>query len=129
MTPDTNSSLGTWINSNNTIKLSSNAYAFFITCEGNNNFASLADFDKKIIESLPNTCKEKISTTTADPSSVITAEPDVPGANISPIEIHQLIVAVQGEKYYTLIVGTMNVTNMNYTHLLPNFNVEWDTHE
>ena len=100
-----------------------------MTYEGISNFAYLTNFDKKSIESLQTTCKEKTPVITYDPSSVITAEPDVPGANISPIEIHQLIVAVQGEKYYTLIVGTMNVTNMHYTHLLPNFNVEWDTYE
>ena len=53
MNPDTTASLRTWINSNNTIKIIPNTYVVHVTYEGITNFATLAYFDKKIIESLP----------------------------------------------------------------------------
>ena len=79
----TNYSFITWLNSNNTIKISSDAAVGCITYEGINNFVSLTGFDKKSIESLPATCNEKIPVIADDPSADITAEPAAPGANIS----------------------------------------------
>ena len=62
----TNAFFRTWLNSNNTIKISSNAAVVRITYDGIVNFVSLADFDQKSIESLPTTCKDKIPAITDD---------------------------------------------------------------
>ena len=63
MPPATNSALRTWLNSNNMIKISSDSAVVFITYEVIINFVSLTDFYKKIIESLPTTCQDKIPVT------------------------------------------------------------------
>ena len=92
MPPDNNTSFGAWLKCNNTINISYNVDAVRMTYEGITRFYSLTDFDKKRIELLPTTFKEKISTISDDPAEVITAEPDVPGSNIYSIKICQLIV-------------------------------------
>ena len=129
MPPSINSDFRTWINSNNTINLISDAYVVTITYEGITTFISLTDSDKKSIESLPTTCKEKIHAIIDNPAAGITSEPAVPGAKISLIEICRLIVAVQTAKYYTSIGRTMNATMMHYGNVLSIFNIKWDNYE
>ena len=48
-----------WLKANSNMKLSSDAAVTRLTYEGITNMESLIDFDKKSIESLPNTCKER----------------------------------------------------------------------
>ena len=70
------------------------ASVVYMTYEGITNFSSLTNFYKKSIESLPTTCKEKITAIIDDPAAGITSELVVPGVNISPIAIFRLIVVV-----------------------------------
>ena len=100
-----------------------------MTYEGITNFASLTNFDKKSIESIPTTCRENTLAIKNDPESDITAEPSITGANRSSIAICQFIVAVKADKYYTLIGRTMNTTNMHYSNVLSSFNIQWYTYE
>ena len=123
MPSDTNASFRTWLNSNNTINLSFNVAVICMTYEGITNFASLTNFDKKSIESIPTTCRENTLAIKNDPESDITAEPSITGANRSSIAICQFIVAVKADKYYTLIGRTMNTTNMHYSNVLSSFNI------
>ena len=60
MAPVVSAAYKSWFKSASNIKLSSDAAATEITHEGVTNFSSLQDFDKKSIESVPSTCKEKI---------------------------------------------------------------------
>ena len=125
----TNAFFRTWLNSNNTIKISSNAAVVRITYDGIVNFVSLADFDQKSIESLPTTCKDKIPAFTDDTASGITAEPAVTGYNIYFIVFHRLIVGFQAAKYYNSIGRTMNATYMHYGIVLLISKIEWDAYE
>ena len=92
MPPSINSDFRTWINSNNTINLISDAYVVCITYEVITNFAYLTNIVKKTIESLLTTFKDNITTIIYDPVAGITAEPTVPGAKISLVTICRFIV-------------------------------------
>ena len=59
MPPVVSVSFKQYLRSANSIKLSSDAAVTRIIYEGLTNFESLQDFDKKSIESLTSTCKEK----------------------------------------------------------------------
>ena len=129
MYPNTNAALVTCLKSNNTINIISDADVVRITYESITKFVSLTDFDKKIIESLPTTCKEKIPAITDDPSAGITSETAIPGVNISLVAICRLVVVVKASKYYTSIGSTMDITNIHYGNLVLSFKIEWDAYE
>ena len=61
--------------------------------------------------------RKKIPAITYDPAAGINAEPAVPGANTSSVEIRRLIVAVQDATYFTSIGSNINATNMHYTNV------------
>ncbi len=87
----------------NTASKSSDASVLCLTKEGITNFESLTDFNKKSMERLPATIKEPIDAIVADPQNNIAAENAVPGATLSSISVHRLIVAMNAAEYYTLI--------------------------
>ena len=99
MDPVVSETYKSWIKSASNIKLSSDAAVTRITHEGVTNFSSLQDFDKKSIESLPSTCKEKIPAVTADIANGISEELEIAGANISSNSIRRLIVASNAVKF------------------------------
>jgi hypothetical protein len=92
-----------WLKSGTNIKLSSDAAVTRITHEGITNYDSLANFDKKSIERLPQICKENIPAFVEDNTNEIQAEPAVNGANISSISIFRLITASNAVTYYQSI--------------------------
>ena len=100
-----------------------------MTYEGITNMESLIDFDKKSIESLPNTCKERIPEIAEDLVNGVQAEQMIPGANISYIAVRRLIVASNAVRYYTAIGRAPNTTNMRYAQVLTDFKVEWEAYE
>ena len=101
-----------WLKANSNIKLSSDAAVTRLTYEGITNMESLIDFDKMSIESLPNTCKERIPEIAEDLVNGVQAEQMIPGANISSICVRRLIVASNAVRYYTAIDRAPNTTNM-----------------
>ena len=108
--------------------MSSDAAVTRITYEGITNFSSLCDFDKKGIESLPATCKERIPAIQEDLPNGVTAELEIAGANISSILIRRLIVACNAAKYYTAVGRALDLSNMQYTQVLTPFKLEWDSY-
>jgi hypothetical protein len=118
-----------WLKSNPNMKLSSEAAVNRVIKEGITTFEDLTDFDKKSIERLPATCKETVPAIEADRDNGITAEAEVPGANISSISVQRLIVAIHAAEYYTAINRTMIPANMHYTQVLKEFKVEWDSYQ
>ena len=74
-----------WLKAGMNIKLSSDAAVTRITHKGITDFDSLADFNNKTIERLPQICKEAIPAIEADNANHIEAEIAVSGANISSI--------------------------------------------
>ena len=123
MPPVVSASFKQYLKSANNIKLSSDAAVNRIIYEGLTNFESLTDFDKKSIESLTATCKEKIPAIT-DIAAGITAEIEIAGANVSSISIRRLVVACSAAKYYTLIGRTINTACMYYAIVLADFKVD-----
>ena len=117
-----------WLKSSKSMKLSSDSAVKRLNCEGNTTFKSLEDFDRKAIQSLPSTCKETIPAIAADVAAGITAENEVPGANISSISVQRLIVAADALKYYSSISRDMTPVNMHYANILSTFKIEWDAY-
>ena len=91
----------TWLKSVPNVKLTSDRAVDRILYEGITTYDSLLDFDCKDIQSLLAVCKETIPAIAGDSST--TAEPEVPGANISSIIVQRLIVAVSAAKYYAVL--------------------------
>ena len=118
-----------WLKASTNIKLSSDAAVTRITHEGITNFESLLDFDKKSLQLLPSTCKEKVLAILADPANNVVAEPEVSGANISSISIQRLIVASYAASYYHSISRVMTTANMHYTNVLMQFKLEWEAYQ
>ena len=129
MPPTVTASFKQYLKSASNIKLSSDAAVNRITYEGLTTYASLTDFDKKSIESLTSTCKEKIPAITEDVPAGISAEIEIAGANISSISIRRLIIACHASKYYKAIGRTMTAANMHYTNVLQNFKVDWEAYQ
>lgn len=111
------------------MKLSSDASVLRVTHEGITNYDSLRDFDKESLLNLPKVCRQTIAAIPDDPANNITAEPEVPGANVSSISIQRLIVASEAARYYESIGRTMDASNMHYNNVLANFKVEWTAYE
>ena len=111
------------------INFISNTAVVCITYEGVTNFSSLTNFDKKIIEYLPTTHKQKIRAITNDPAAGITALLGIPVANTSLIVIFRLMMEVQAVKYYNSTIRTMNAINMHYKNVSSKFNIQWDTYD
>ena len=128
MPPTVNANFKSWLKSNVNMKLSSDAAVTRITYEGITNYDSLVDFDKKSIESLPSTCKEKIPAITEDVPNGVTAEVEISGANVSSISVRRLIVASNAAKYFTSVGRAMTPINMHYTKVLSNFKIEWEAY-
>ena len=118
-----------WLKAGTNIKLSSDAAVTRITHEGITNFDSLADFDKKSIERLPQICKEAIPAIEADGDNNVVAELAVNGANISSISVRRLITASNAVVYYQSINRTMTPANMHYNNVLATFKIEWDAYK
>ena len=117
-----------WLKASTNMKLSSDSAVTRLTYEGITNFPSLTDFDKKAIQALPSTCKNRIPAIAEDSAAGIPAEPEVLGANISSISVQRLIVAVHASKYYSSINRAMSVSNMHYGNILAEFKIEWDAY-
>ena len=107
-----------WLKANNNIKLSSEAVVTRIIYEGITNYHSLEDFDKKLIERLPATCKVTILAITEDLGAGISAKPEILGASVFSISVRHLVVASNAVKYYISIGRAMNVHNMQYSNVL-----------
>ena len=129
MPPIVSASFKQYLKSANNIKLSSDAAVNRIIYEGLTNFDSLTDFDKKSIESLTATCKERIPAITADAAAGITAEIEIADANISSISIRRLIIACHAAKYYTSIGRTMSTACMHYANVLADFKVDHEAYK
>ena len=117
-----------WLKAGTNIKLSSDAAVTRITHEGITNFDSLADFDKKSIERLPQICKETIPAIEADVANAVEAEQVVNGANISSISVRRLITASNAVQYYQSINRVINPVNMHYNNVLLTFKIEWEAY-
>ena len=115
-----------WLKANTNMKLSSDSAVTRLTHEGITNYPHLEDFDKKSIQALPAICKVGIPQVLEDAPAGISAEPAVPGANISSISVQRLIVAVNAAKYYSSIGRNMTAANMHYSNILAAFKIEWD---
>ena len=106
------------------MKLSPDAAVTRITYEGITNYDSLVDFDKKSIESLSSTYKDKIPETTEDIANGVTAEVEISGENVSLVSVCRLDVASNIAKYFTSIGKAMTSTNMHYIKVIFNFRIE-----
>ena len=122
-------SFKSWMNSNQKIRLSSDAAVNFIVSEGITTFASIHDFDRKSIQYLPGTCKVSISAIEADDLNNDEAEPSVNGENISTISARHLIVAVNAAKFYDTIRRLMTPQIIHYSNVLSYFKVECDDYK
>jgi len=118
-----------WLKASTNMKLSSDASVNRVTLEGITDFNSLVDFDKQTIQYLPKVCKETIAAIIADPANNITAEVEVPGANVSSISVQRLLVAYKAAKYYDSIDRVMTTGNMHYMNVLVNFKLEYVAYE
>lgn len=118
-----------WLKASTNMKLSSDASVNRIIHEGITDFNSLVDFDKQTIQNLPKVCKETIAAIVADPANNITAEVEVPGANVSSISVQRLLVACKAAKYYDSIDRVMTTGNMHYMNVLVNFKLEYEAYE
>ena len=118
-----------WLKASTNMKLSSDASVNRIIHEGITDFNSLVDFDKQTIQNLPKVCKETIAAIVADPANNITAEVEVPGANVSSISVQRLLVACKASKYYDSIDRVMTTGNMHYMNVLVNFKLEYEAYE
>lgn len=118
-----------WLKSGTNIKLSSDAAVNRIIHEGITTFDSLADFDKKSIERLPQICKEGIPAIVADADNAIIAEEAVNGANISSISVRRLITASNAVIYYQSINRVITNANMHYNNVLMTFKIEWEAYQ
>ena len=114
-----------WLKQSTNMKLSSDVAVTRITYEGITDFQSLRDFDKDTIESLPKACARTIPAIAADAANGITAEPEVPGANISTASVHRLVTAMYASKYYRDIGRDMTAANMHYGNILSGFKEDW----
>ena len=110
------------------MKLSSDGSVLRLTHEGITNYASLADFDKKSIQYLPQICRERIPEILEDAANGIAAEAAVPGANVSSISVSRLITAVNAAKYYNAIDRVMTPQSMNYANVLSIFKIEHEAY-
>ena len=106
--PVTSQAFKAWLKSSTNIKPSSDASVLRVTHESITNFASLSDFDKKIIENLPSICKNSISAIEADPTNSIAPEASVAGVNVSSISVSRLITAANATKHCGSIARVMN---------------------
>jgi hypothetical protein len=118
-----------WLKSGTNIKLSSDAAVNRIIHEGITTFESLADFDKKSIERLPQICKENIPAIVADQANGVPAEEAVNGANISSISVRRLITASHAVTYYISINRALTTANMHYNNVLLTFKTEWEAYQ
>ena len=98
MPPVVTNAFKTWLKGNVNMKLSSDAAVTRVTYEGITNFESLSDFDKTSIEYLPRTCKATILAIPEDIPAGITAEAEVPGANVGTISVRRLIIAMKAAR-------------------------------
>ena len=129
MPPNVSASFRAYLKANTGMKLLSDAAVIRITYEGISNFESLADFDKKSIESLPRTCKETIIAIAEDVPNGIAAEPEVPGSNLSSISVRRLIVAMHAVKFYSSIGRTVTTANMHWKDTLSTFKQDYEFYE
>ena len=104
----------------------SDAAVLRITHEGITNYDSLLDFDKKIIQILPSTCKEKTPAIASYRANGIAVEPEIPGVNISTISVQRLITSYRAVNYYAPIRRAINGNNMHYQNVLINFKLEYE---
>ena len=123
-----NNTFKAWLKGSTNIKLSSDAAILCIIYEGITNYASLVDFDKKIIKSLPTTCKGTINAITENLATGFATESDIIGANISSISVCRLIVEANASKYFTSIDRVMTPAVMHYTNVLSNFKIDHESH-
>ena len=113
-----------WMKSSNNMKLSSDASVFCLTHEGIANFASLCDFDKKIMQHLPKTYKNSIPAINKDVSNSIGTETTISRANTSSILVIRLVTVVNAAKYYGSIARVMNRHDASYLTVIDYFKVE-----
>jgi len=118
-----------WLKASTNMKLSSDASVNSVTHEGITDFNSLVDFDKQTIQYLPKVCKETIAAIVADSANNITAEVEVPGANVNSISVQRFLVACKAAKYYDSIDRVMTTGNMHYMNVLANFKLEYEAYE
>jgi len=118
-----------WLKASTNMKLSSDASVNRVIHEGITGFNSLIEFNKDAIQYLPKVCKESIAAIVADPANNITAEVEVPGANVSSISVQRLPVACKAAKYYDSIDRVMTTGNMHYMNVLVNFKLEYEAYE
>ena len=102
------------VKSSNNIKLSLDASVLRVTYECVDNFASISDFDKKIIENLSSLCKNIIPTIEADPTTIISSEASVAGANVFLILVRRFLTSVNATNRYGSIARVMNPQNIAY---------------
>lgn len=117
-----------WLKSNVNIKLASDAAVLRLTHEGVTDYASLLDFDRESIEALAKACTKTISAVAEDTANGITAEAEVPSANISSISIRRLVVAMHAVKYYDSIDRALSLDNMHYKNVLTGFKIDYESY-
>lgn len=128
MPPATTNAFKSWLKANPNMKLTSNASVTRITYEGLTDYLSLLDFDRESIEALSKACSRSIPAVTEDATNGITAEAEVPAANISSISIRRLVVAMSAVKYYHAIGRIPNASNMHYANVLNGFKVDFEAY-
>ena len=125
MPPVTTPAFRSYLKTLPNMKLSVDSAVTRITYEGITDFDSLRDFDKYSIESLPKACSRTIPEIIADPANNVVGEAAVPGANISTISVHRLIVASDAARYYHDIGRSMTLASMHYNNVLSDFKDDW----
>jgi len=117
-----------WLKSNVNIKLASDAAVLRMTYEGVTDFAALLDFDRDSIEALAKACEKTIPAVVADPANGISAENQVPGANVSSIAIRRLVIAMHAVKYYDAVGRVPTTASMHYKDVLTGFKVDHEAY-
>ena len=116
-----------WLKSAANMKLSSDAPVLSITYEGLTNFQPFMEFNHDSIES-KQACSKNIDAIVSDAPNGIAAKNAVLRMNISTISIHQLVVATNAVKYYTVIRQTPNSNNMYYVNLIGEFTTDYNAY-
>ena len=69
-----------------------------------------------------------INAITDDYTTEIAVEPEIPGANISSISVHRLIVAANSAKYFTSIGRVVTPAAIHCTNVLFNFKIDYQAY-
>ena len=101
MMPATTRAFKRWLKSPNNVKLISVTLVLRLH-EGITNFASLYDFDKKIVENFPSVYNNSIPSIEADARNTILAEASVSKGNISSISVSRIVAFVNAAKHSVL---------------------------